>query len=259
MRSPVSLVTGFRFDLQGGVCYPPHRHRAVEIVLHAAGSGMLHLAGLEPVPFSPGDACICPAGQVHHQEMREPGTDLCLLLVVHAGVPLTCPQVVRGALSPTLRQEIATLSEVSPPTDPLARNEADLRAAAVLAGLLARAQRCDGDGGDTSLAQAAARLMEERHATLASLADVARALAVSPAHLRQRFTAHHGIAPLRWLTRVRVERAKDLLAHSSLSLREVAAACGFSSEQYLCAVFQRLLGKAPGAFRAAAPRPPAGR
>lgn len=251
MRSPVSLVTGFRFDLKGGVSYAPHRHRAVEIVLHASGSGTLHLAGLAPVPFGPGDACICPPRQVHHQAMVDAGTDLCLLLTLREELadPITRPQIVRGALGPALTQEITALTQSSRSDDPLARNENDLRAATVLAGLLARARQCDGDGGDAALPLAAARLITERHASLTSLNDIARALAVSPAHLRQRFTEHHGMPPQRWLTRVRVERAKDLLAHSSLSLREIAGECGFGSEQYLCAVFRREEGKAPGSFR----------
>jgi transcriptional regulator GlxA family with amidase domain len=56
---------------------------------------------------------------------------------------------------------------------------------------------------------------------------------------------------VRHLARIRVDRAKELLAHSPLSLREIAARCGFASEQYLCAVFARLEGMPPGAFRAA--------
>jgi AraC family transcriptional activator of pobA len=254
MLSPVSLVTGFRFDLQGGVCYPPHRHRAVEIVLHAAGSGTLHGAGGPGVPFAAGDATITPPGQVHHQAMREPGTDLCLLVSLCGDLarPLTRTLLIRGVLSPALRQEIATLTEAPRARAPYARLESDLRAATVLAGLLERARPAgrDGDGGDASFAVAAAGFMAERYATLGSLDEVARAFAVSPSHLRRRFLAWHGVPPVRWLIQLRIARAKDLLAHSSLSLREIAAACGFSSDQYLCAVFRRFEGKAPGAYRA---------
>ena len=253
MRSPVSLVTGFRFDLQGGMSYPPHRHRVVEIVLHAAGSGTLHCAGAQAHEFAAGDATITPPGQVHHQAMREPGTDLCLLVGVRADFakPITRTLLIRGVLSPTLRQEIAALTEAHQPTAPHARLESDLRSATVLAGLLARARPAERDdhGGDASFAQAVAGFMAERYATLGSLDEVARAFAVSPSHLRQRFIAWHGVPPVRWLVQLRIERAKDLLAHSSLSLREIAAACGFSSDQYLCAVFRRLEGRAPGAYR----------
>ncbi len=253
MRSPVSLVTGFRFDLQGGISYPPHRHRVVEIVLHAAGSGILHCAGAPAVPFAAGDATITPPGQVHHQAMREPGTDLCLLVSLRADLatPITRTLLISAGLGPTLRQEIAALSEAPQANAPHARLEGDLRAATVLAGLLERARPAerDADGGDASFAQSVAGFMAERSATLGSLAEVARAFAVSPSHLRQRFIAWHGVPPVRWLIQLRIARAKDLLAHSSLSLREIAAACGFSSDQYLCAVFRRHEGRAPGTYR----------
>jgi AraC family transcriptional regulator, transcriptional activator of pobA len=252
MRSPVSFVTGFRFALHAGVSYAPHRHRVVEIVLHAAGSGILHCAGAQ-VPFAAGDATITPPGQVHHQSMHEPGTDFCLLVSPRGelAVPLTRTLLIRGALSPTLRQEITALTEVPRTTAPHARLESDLRAATVLAGLLERARPVarDAEGGDASFAQAAAGFMAERYATLGSLREVARAFAVSPSHLRQRFIAWHGVPPVRWLIQLRIARAKELLAHSSLSLREIAAACGFGSDQYLCAVFRRLEGKAPGSYR----------
>ena len=75
-------------------------------------------------------------------------------------------------------------------------------------------------------------------------------LAVSASRLRRDFSAHHGESMVRYLNRIRVDRAKELLAHSPLSLRQIAGRCGFSSEQYLCAVFARLERMPPGAFRA---------
>jgi AraC-like DNA-binding protein len=253
MRSPVSIVIGFRFDLHRGTTYVPHRHRAVEIVLHVAGSGTIHFAGQDAVPFAAGDASICPPNLVHHQAMHDRGTDWCLLLSLRPELfaPITRPYLVRGALSPALVQEIGMLTDTTRATEPMARLEVDLRAATVLAGVLARARPCTADAMDAhaSLAQSAAQYMAERLATLSSLADVARAFSVSPSHLRRQFAEFHGIAPLQWLIRRRIDRAKDLLAHSSLPLRDVASACGFTSEQYLCAVFHRVEGRAPGCYR----------
>lgn len=251
MHSPVTLVTGFRFDLRGGTTYPPHRHRTLEIVHHVRGSGTLHFPGQEAVRFTADEVHFCPARQAHHQAMDEAGTDLCLLLTLRVGQtpPITGPLAVRGSLSTTLRQEIAHLATAPHVTSPGERSERDLRAATVLAGLLARAEPCTARPRAASLAEDIAHHLAERYAEISSLDDVARTFALSPSTFRQRFTAHHGEPPLRYLTRVRVERAKDLLAHSSLSLKEIAQACGFASDQYLCAVFRRVEGKAPGSFR----------
>lgn len=251
MHSPVSVITGFRFDLRGGTTYAPHRHRALEIVHHTRGSGTLHFPGQDAVPFAADEVHLCPAGHVHHQAMNDAGTDLCLLLTLRAGQtpPITEPLAVRGNLSVILRQEIAHLTTAPRATSATERSERDWRAATVLAGLLARAEPCAGRPRAASLAEDIARHLAEYYATITSLDDVAHAFALSPSTLRQRFAAHHGEPPLRYLTHIRVDRAKDLLAHSSLSLNEIAQACGFASDQYLCAVFRRVEGKAPGAFR----------
>ncbi len=251
MRSPVSVVTGFHFDLRGGTTYPPHRHRTLEIVHHVRGSGTLNFPGQDAVPFAADEVHLCPAHQMHHQAMDEAGTDLCLLLTLRADETptITEPLAVRGNLSATLRQEIVHLATAPQATSTAERSERDLRAATVLAGLLARAEPCAGRPRAASVADDIARHLAEHYADITSLDEVAHTFALSPSTLRQRFTAQHGEPPLRYLTRIRVDRAKDLLAHSSLSLNEIAQACGFASDQYLCAVFRRVEGKAPGAFR----------
>ncbi|HEX3134589.1 MAG TPA: helix-turn-helix domain-containing protein [Planctomycetota bacterium] len=251
MHSPVSVITGFRFDLRGGATYPPHRHRTLEIVHHVRGSGTLNFPGQDPMPFAADEVHLCPARQVHHQAMEDAGTDLCLLLTLRTGQtpPITEPLAVRGNLSATLRQEIVHLTTAPQSTTTADRSERDLRAATVLAGLLARAEPCTARPRAASVAEDIARHLAEHYGDITFLDEVAHTFALSSSTLRQRFAAHHGEPPLRYLTRVRVERAKDLLAHSSLSLKEIAQACGFANDQYLCAVFRRVEGKAPGTFR----------
>ncbi len=52
------------------------------------------------------------------------------------------------------------------------------------------------------------------------------------------------------IRRVRLERAKDLLARTRLILRDVAREAGFGSEQYLCSVFLKVEGCRPSEYRA---------
>ena len=40
-------------------------------------------------------------------------------------------------------------------------------------------------------------------------------------------------------------KAKKLLATSNLMIKQVAAACGFSSQQYFCRVFRDTYGRSP--------------
>ncbi|MGE9293374.1 MAG: helix-turn-helix transcriptional regulator, partial [Puniceicoccales bacterium] len=52
-----------------------------------------------------------------------------------------------------------------------------------------------------------------------------------------------------FLTRVRLERAKSLLTHSRLTLKEVASLCGFRDEYYFSNVFRKHIGQPPGNYR----------
>lgn len=253
LASPVSFVTGFVFHHHGPVTCPPHRHRAVEIVFHQTGRGVLHLPRAQAVPFAAGQTTLCPARQTHHQTMDTAGTDWCILLVPPTELveTLAHPLLVREPPGAVLRAEMEHLTASHSPASMVERSELDLRAATVLAGLLVRARRCADTPTEPTLAETAAEILATRCAGIDALDEVARSLDVGADHLRHVFRAHHGMPMVRFLNRLRIARAKELLAHSTLPLRDIAHQCGWRDEQYLCAVFKRLEGRPPGAFRIA--------
>jgi AraC family transcriptional regulator len=57
------------------------------------------------------------------------------------------------------------------------------------------------------------------------------------------------MSPHRWLVARRVSKAKELLERSNLTLAEVAALCGFSSQSHLNAAFKQYAGLSPGRWR----------
>ena len=81
---------------------------------------------------------------------------------------------------------------------------------------------------------------------LATLAGVA---GVSIHHFARGFKHSAGITPHHYLTQKRVERAQDMLAHTDLSLSEIAYAVGFSDQSHLARHFRQMLGVTPGQFR----------
>ncbi len=89
-----------------------------------------------------------------------------------------------------------------------------------------------------------ARLAED-----VGLADVAAVAGLSPSHFTYAFRRSFGVPPHTWLVRKRVERAQELLAHTDVSVLEVALACGFSHGQHLARVFRRRLGATPTEYR----------
>ena len=52
-----------------------------------------------------------------------------------------------------------------------------------------------------------------------------------------------------YLSRYRLEKAVSLLRSTSLSVTEVAYACGFSGTSYFCELFRRYYHISPGKFR----------
>jgi hypothetical protein len=113
--------------------------------------------------------------------MHEAGTDLCLLLTLRAGQTpsIAAPLAVRGNLSTTLRQEIVHLTTAPQVTSTAERNERDLRAATVLAGLLVRAEPCTGHPRAASLAEDIAHHLAEQYATWSLLVWTAMPSAAS--------------------------------------------------------------------------------
>ncbi len=69
-------------------------------------------------------------------------------------------------------------------------------------------------------------------------------------HANRSFKAIFGVAPIRYLTVARIERARGLLAQGRPMAR-VASACGFASVGYLARVFRQHTGITPGAYQKA--------
>ena len=96
-----------------------------------------------------------------------------------------------------------------------------------------------------------------------TLGPFARALGVSPMHLRRCFRAIYGTTPQRYLLRLRLERAARHLGTRSLAVAEVAWAVGLPTVPWFIQWFKRRFGVPAAAYhpgRAAPgePDPPGG-
>lgn len=82
-----------------------------------------------------------------------------------------------------------------------------------------------------------------------SLQVLARESGYSRVHFVRMFRAATGYAPHNYLLKLRVDRVRELLANSKLSLTEIALECGFSSHSHLTRVFRQVLGATPSEYR----------
>ncbi|QDV73824.1 AraC family transcriptional regulator [Botrimarina mediterranea] len=91
----------------------------------------------------------------------------------------------------------------------------------------------------------------QQHATgQLQIRDLVRVAGMSRRSMELRFREVFGRSPAEEIRRVRVEKARQMLLNSSMSVSGVAAACGFSSGPYLTSVFRKVYGKTPSDLRA---------
>jgi AraC family transcriptional regulator len=81
------------------------------------------------------------------------------------------------------------------------------------------------------------------------LDDLARAAGVSRFHFCRAFKATTGASPGRWLSGLRIERAKKLLISRLAPMSEIAWSVGFESQSHFGMVFQSHTGMTPSAWR----------
>jgi LacI family transcriptional regulator len=128
------------------------------------------------------------------------------------------------------RPEAAT-RQLIPPTSVVTRQSTDVTATT-----------------DTDVA-AALRFIRDHAAAAISVEDVARGVTISRRQLERRFRDTLGRTVYDEIKRCRIDRAKQLLAETELTLPQVAMASGFSTASYFTVVFGEETGSTPGVYR----------
>jgi LacI family transcriptional regulator len=93
------------------------------------------------------------------------------------------------------------------------------------------------------------RLIREKAFQPMQIDDIVRQVPLSRRMLEKRFKAAVGRSPYSEVLRLRVERAKSLLADTDMPVSEVAEASGFGQAKQLHAIFTREVGMTPSTFR----------
>jgi AraC family transcriptional regulator len=81
------------------------------------------------------------------------------------------------------------------------------------------------------------------------LDELAAVAGLSVFHFHRMFANAMGMPPHRYLSQMRLERAKTLLALGRLSLAQISLACRFSSQPNFSRAFRRATGMTPLAYR----------
>jgi AraC-like DNA-binding protein len=91
--------------------------------------------------------------------------------------------------------------------------------------------------------------IEAQHAGPLKMSELARLAGLSVRGFAKAFKLAQGVTPGRFLARVRVREAANLLANTTASLEEIAAKTGFPNRHYLSRMFKKVTGDSPAHFR----------
>ncbi len=100
-----------------------------------------------------------------------------------------------------------------------------------------------------SKAEIVRSLIDRDYMQCLSVASIARQVQMSRSALFRCFRAAYGVSPKNYLETIRMEQARRLLRQQRLSIKEIAAACGYSNGQYFSRAFKRHCGMTPGQWR----------
>ncbi len=94
------------------------------------------------------------------------------------------------------------------------------------------------------------RYMTDQYAHPVSIEDMCQSLGYNRAYLSRVFKQETGAAPVTYLLRLRIDKARALLRERpDLSIQQIASSVGLTDPLYFSRQFQRLHGQSPTAYR----------
>jgi len=93
------------------------------------------------------------------------------------------------------------------------------------------------------------RYLETNEEQALSIDEIAALCYVSTAYFRRLFREYCGVSPIEYRTARKIERARELLLRSELSIAEISDLLGYEDPSYFCRAFKREAGIAPTLYR----------
>lgn len=241
------------------------------------GRGTMELDG-RPIHLRPGIVFWCRPGHSYLAEQDlEDRLGVCAVhfeLVTHDGVVCRTAQDVEQAGCGSLPPNAQDLHDVNYVDAVLRRvveltrrdvapDEQAVRTATTLfTGLLMDIDAQSAPVGTPALAGTAkhhrdlilgaAAAIAESPADAPSIDALARQAGYTPDHFTRLFRQHLGLTPRAFILRARIERARELLVESGLSINQIADALGYRDAFFFSRQFKEKTGVSPSEYRAQA-------
>lgn len=223
-----------------------------------AGKGWVRV-GPRRLAIIAGDLFFCPP-QIEHGYGCEPqsGWEIWWCHLRGTQAVKLCAQAGLSESQPVVRppEPTALVARFAALVERLARPDALLpwEAALLAHGILVELIRQEADLPTTRELAGVADMTAE------SLAELAARAGYSKYHFARRFKQQTGRSPWQYVLERKMERARELLLGSRLSVKEIAAELGFEHADYFAKLFRKHAGLTPKAYRGReSSAPPTGR
>lgn len=91
--------------------------------------------------------------------------------------------------------------------------------------------------------------IQQNYLHINGLNELCRHFSLSKSYLCRLFKQHTGITITHYINALRIQRACQMLAETSLSINEILHMCGYTSNQYFNRVFKKMIETTPLAYR----------
>jgi AraC-like DNA-binding protein len=222
-----------------------HAHDHYELIRIVRGRLHVRMGGRNVVA-SPGEMLIYTPGLSHRPHVEGPMLPEMIALWWRGGRGLAAidgPDV-RMDRQGRVHHQLAWILDLHPGTNPRDNRTISWLTRTVLSEL---ARLKDPTSGD--LAGQVRRYIRANLSCRITLEELAKHAGLSKYHFSRRIKELVGETPMRLLTRMRVEAARDLVVRTALPLEAVAERVGLADASHLSHVFRRWMGCTPGALR----------
>lgn len=93
------------------------------------------------------------------------------------------------------------------------------------------------------------KYLEENYGEELRITDIAKTNFINPYYLSRCFKEQTGYSPKQYLTNIRLAHSKELLIHTSISIKEVAYQSGFTDVNNFIRIFKSYTGTTPFKYR----------
>ena len=97
--------------------------------------------------------------------------------------------------------------------------------------------------------EAALSYMKENYTNNISLDDVSRTINISPYYFSKLFKEETGEGFVEYLTRLRIEKAKELLSETDMPMKEICQEVGYPDPNYFSRIFKKNYGVTPTEYK----------